>query len=178
MQNEAVVEGYRLSPQQMRIWLLQQTDGSRVYRTQSAVLIEGEIDMDSLKAAISDVVNRHEILRASFHLLAGMTVPLQAIDLDHSPALREVDLSDCDPDEKSAYFDALFREESRCHDDFKSEPAVRFCLIRLSIAEIVLVTSLPAICADSWSLKNLFRETARAYAASLRGARLTDQPCQ
>ena len=176
MQNEAVVEGYRLSPQQMRIWLLQQTDGSRVYRTQSAVLIEGEIDMDSLKAAISDAVSRHEILRACFHLLPGMTVPLQAIDPDQSPALREVDLSDCDPDEKSASFDALFREER--HYDLKSEPAARFCLIRMSVAERVLVASLPAICADSWSLKNLFRETARAYAASLRGARLADQPVQ
>jgi amino acid adenylation domain-containing protein/FkbM family methyltransferase len=178
MQNEAVVEGYRLSPQQTRIWLLQQTDGSRVYRTQSAILIEGEIDVDSLKAAISDVISRHEILRARFHLLPGMTFPLQAIDPDQFPALREIDLSDCDPDEKSDCLDALFQEEARCHYDLKPEPAARFCLIRLSVAERVLLTSLPAICADSWSLKNLFRETARAYAANLHGARLADQPVQ
>ena len=59
MQNNVLVEGYHLSPQQARIWALQQADGSRAYKAQSAVLIEGEIDVEALQAAICDIVNRH-----------------------------------------------------------------------------------------------------------------------
>ena len=94
MQNKVVVEGYQLSPQQTRIWWLQQADGGQAYRAQSAVLMEGDLDLGTLKAAISEVVNRHEILRANFHLLPGMTVPLQTVNSDQVVEVREIDLNE------------------------------------------------------------------------------------
>src|SRR5215475_14001799 len=94
MQNRAVIEGYQLSPQQMRIWLLQQADGGHLYNAQCAVLMEGELDLETLRAAISEVVNRHEVLRTSFHLLRGMPLPLQAIEFDQVAEFQEIDLNE------------------------------------------------------------------------------------
>ena len=178
MQNKAVLEGYQLSPQQTHIWLLQQADDNQAYGAQSAIFIEGDLDVRTLAAAISDVVNRHEILRASFHLLPGMMLPLQTIGVDQVFELRETDLNEYDPQEKLARVEDLFRKEAIHRFDLKHEPITRFRLCQLSPSESVLVMSLPALCADSYSLKILFREIARAYAARLRGEELRDRPVQ
>ena len=178
MQNKVVTEGYQLTPQQANIWLLQQADGSHAYMAQSAVLIEGEIVVETLKAAISEVVNRHEILRTNFHLLPEMTLPLQVIGSDQVVEFREIDLNEEDPQEKHARFEELFRQETLHRFDLKREPIARLSLFRLSISEMVLVTSLPAVCGDSRSLKNLFHEIAGAYAARLRDEEFSVQPVQ
>jgi hypothetical protein len=178
MQNKVVTEGYRLSPQQTRIWLLQQADGSLAYKAQSAVLIEGETDVEVLKAALSEVVSRHEILRTNYYLLPGRVLPLQAVTSDQAVEFREIDLNIYDAREKDARFEEFFREETLHRFDLRHEPTARFCLFRLSESERILVTSLPSVCADSRSLKNLFREIARSYAARLRGETLSDQPIQ
>jgi hypothetical protein len=41
---ELSIEGFRLSPQQKRLWLLQQAGYSQPYRVQCAVLIEGNLN--------------------------------------------------------------------------------------------------------------------------------------
>src|SRR6266542_408350 len=178
MQNEVVTDGYELSPQQTRIWLLQQADGSHAYKAQRAVPMEGMIDVETLKTAISEVVARHEILHINFHLLPGMRLPLQTIKPDQVIEFREIDLNEFDLQEKQTRFEELFRKEARHRFDLRYEPIARFCLVRLSISERVLVTNLPSVCVDSRSLKNLFREIARTYSACLRGEKLSDRPIQ
>ena len=44
------IEGYPVSPQQRRLWLLHRT--SAAYRVQSAVLLEGSLDRDALQGAL------------------------------------------------------------------------------------------------------------------------------
>jgi len=178
MENNVVAEGFQLSPQQARIWLLQRANDNQAYKAQSAVLIEEEIDPEILKATIAEIVNRHEILRTNFHLLPETALPLQVIKSDQVIGLREIDLNDYDLPEKRARFEEIFRKEILHRFDFKHDPLARFCLIRLSKTERVLVTSLPSVCSDSRSLLNLFREVARTYAARSSGKALTVQPAQ
>ena len=178
MQSKMVVEGYQLSPQQRRIWLLQHADGGHAYRAQSAVLLEGEINVETLKAAITDVVNRHEILRTTFHLLPGMTVPLQVIEPDQVVTFREIDLSEyCSYDKRVRFEDLIKNETLHCFD-LDPEPTVKFSLLSISASERILVTSLPSVQADGRSLKNLFREIARAYATRSRGEEFPGEPVQ
>src|SRR5262245_14324273 len=178
MQDRAVAEGYQLSPQQTHIWLLQQADGSHAYKAQSAVLVEGEMDVEVLKAAISEVVSRHEILRINFHILPVMALPLQAIESSQVIEIREIDLNEVDPEKKQANVEELFRTETLHRFYIKHEPIARFCLVHLSISERVLLTSLPSVCMDNRGLKNLFSEITRTYSACLRGEKLSDQPVQ
>ena len=72
---QEVVEGFRLSPQQKRIWLLQESE--QPYCVSCSVLIEGRLDREALNSAINEVMERHEILRTTYKRLSGMSVPLQ-----------------------------------------------------------------------------------------------------
>ena len=107
-----------------------------------------------------------------------MALPLQTIESDQVMAFREADLSENDPRERGDKVEEFFRKEALCCIDLKHDPAARFCLFRMSESERILMTGLPSVCADSRSLKNLFREIARAYAARLRGEELPGQPVQ
>jgi len=149
-----------------------------VYRAQSAVLLEGEINVEALKAAITDVVSRHEILRTAFHLLPGLAVPLQVIESDQVVTIREAGLSENCSDDRRGRLEDLFQNETLHCSALNPEPAVKFSLLSLSASERILVTSLPSAQADGRSLKNLFREIARAYAARVRGAELPGEPVQ
>jgi amino acid adenylation domain-containing protein len=178
MQSKAVVDEYQLSPQQARIWSLQQAGGSQTYRTQSAILIVGELDVERLRSAITVVTNRHEILRTNFHLLPGMAVPLQVIESHQVMAFQDIVVCGCEPHERLARFEEFFQEETKSGFDIERGPAARFYLFTLSASEKILVTSLPSVCADSRSLKNLFREIAGAYAARPQAEETTGQPVQ
>ncbi|HXV98617.1 MAG TPA: condensation domain-containing protein, partial [Anaerolineae bacterium] len=82
-----VIEGFRLSPQQKHLWLVQQTDQSHLYRAQCALQLEGQLKPEFLTTALAHVVNRHEILRTTFQRLTGMAIPLQVISADSAFSL-------------------------------------------------------------------------------------------
>ena len=71
------IEGYRLSPQQQHLWLLQQ--GGAAYLSQCAVRLAGKLNRELLREALYRVVNRHEILRTTFQRPPGIKLPVQAI---------------------------------------------------------------------------------------------------
>ncbi|HKV09570.1 MAG TPA: condensation domain-containing protein, partial [Thermoanaerobaculia bacterium] len=74
---QAFIEGFRLSPQQKRLWALQERDG--IYHTQSAFVAEGEVDRERLRRSFHQAVGRHEVFRTLFHRLAGMDLPIQVV---------------------------------------------------------------------------------------------------
>ncbi|HEU5131845.1 MAG TPA: condensation domain-containing protein, partial [Pyrinomonadaceae bacterium] len=83
--------GYRLSAPQLRVWQLAHAGRNSAYRTQCAVLVEGELDERRLRVALEEVVRRHEILRTVFQQLPGMAEPLQVIRDEVEISYREED---------------------------------------------------------------------------------------
>ena len=77
-----IIEGFRLSPQQQRLWQLIKEDGASRYCAHCAFMLDGELDVHTLQGAIQDVIARHEILRTRLETVPGMKLPLQIID-DH-----------------------------------------------------------------------------------------------
>ena len=73
------VEGFRLLPQQERVWALQEQDGAGSYRTRGAIRLEGETDVTRVRRALERLAARHEILRTTFRRLPGMEMPLQVV---------------------------------------------------------------------------------------------------
>ena len=73
-----VIEGYRLSPQQKRLWL--HRDSSARADLTCAIRIDGPLDHAMLDRAFDRLVERHEILRTSFERLPGMELPVQVIN--------------------------------------------------------------------------------------------------
>ena len=158
------VEGFRLSPQQTRLWLQQR--GSAAYRSQCALLIEGSLREKVLENSFLQLSRRHEILRTTFHRLSGLRIPLQVIAEEGAPAWRVVDLSREDFAGHKTKIDELFAHE-RDHDlDFEKGPLLRLCLVKSSATRHVLIVSLPALCADARSLDNLISEAFCFYGNS------------
>src|SRR6185503_14822 len=82
-----VIEGFRLSPQQERLWQLSKHDCAR-----GAFILDGELDVHTLQAAVQDVVARHEILRTRLEIFPGMKLPLQVIDEDVNIAIDRLEV--------------------------------------------------------------------------------------
>src|SRR4026209_416653 len=91
MENQ-VIEGFRLSPQQQRVWQLSKQDVTGRSGARCEFMLEGELDAHTLQAAVRDVVARHEILRTRLETFPGMKLPLQVIDEDVDVALDRLDV--------------------------------------------------------------------------------------
>src|SRR5438552_11185962 len=90
------LEGFRLSPQQRHLWLLQQETAEKPYRVQCAVGIDGRLDANLLKLACCSVTSRREILRTAFLSFTEMNFPLQIIT-SNGPIIHEFDLQSLPP---------------------------------------------------------------------------------
>src|SRR5260221_4522422 len=152
--SKEIVEGFRLAPQQERVWLLQQKDQSPAFRAQSAILTEGHLKPQLLLAAIENVVKRHEILRTSFYCLPGMTVPLQVIGEGHVSWNERKTLSADGTRTQEQEIEQLLNESRYGPLDFEREPSLQATLLRLSEVRHLLLVSLPALCLDLAGLQN------------------------
>ncbi|MBD0265058.1 MAG: non-ribosomal peptide synthetase, partial [Tolypothrix sp. Co-bin9] len=170
---EKVINGFRLSPQQKRIWNLQKD--SIVYRVQAAVTIEGNLKVDFLKLAIEQVINRHEILRTSFIKPPGIKTPIQKINAQGLLFWQEIDLSDRAYSEQSNQLESLYQQERFIPWDFEQSSLLRTSLIKLSLNKSILLLNLPTICADSCSVKNLVQEISHCYSACLQSIELSNE---
>src|SRR5262245_57070662 len=107
----SVIEGYRLSPQQERFWLLQLDNTA--FRSECIVDVEGPLNVALLAETLHGIVSRHEILRTSYGFFPGMILPVQVISEDPAVAysLRQIDLSGLSDDEQRRRLEKLKREE-------------------------------------------------------------------
>jgi natural product biosynthesis luciferase-like monooxygenase protein/amino acid adenylation domain-containing protein len=158
------IEGFRLSLQQQRVWLLQQKDQNAPYRAQIVVRLDGLHESERLTAALHEVVQRHEILRTAFRGIAGAVLPLQVVGTDGAPLISYYDLAALDAAAQNSEVDALALAARRIALDFEQNRPLRCDLIRLSDQRYILILSLPALCGDAVSLENLVSELSRAYA--------------
>jgi len=162
-------EGFRLSSQQTRLCLVQQSTSPSIrvpLRALCAIRIRGNLDPERLKEAVEGVVARHEILRTSFHRLPGINLPFQVIAESSRARWHEQDLSDQSLDNQKSYMKNLFQEEANRPVDFEQKALLDLLLIRLSENESLLLISLPSLSADTSTFHNLLYEISVLYAAN------------
>ncbi len=164
---QQVIEGFRLSPQQQRLW--SQTGGA-AGRAWCALALQGDLRVQSLERALLRVVERHEILRTRFERLPGMEVPIQVISDAPYVDFRQAELA-AGPEE-GAIAALLERLEGGNSLDCALAP--------LPDGRLLLVIALPVLLADPRSLDNLAAEVARAYDAETGGEpdEQEDEPLQ
>ena len=159
MQNQAL-EGYRLSPQQRRLWYLQ--DGSSAFRSWCAIKIEGGIEDAALREAVESVIGRYDILRTRFHKRVGIKMPIQVVEPEIVARWVELDLRGMEESAQRAKLHEVYtlEGESSLEPDLRSN--LRAALVRLGENERVLIINLPSLCADGWAVKRLAREITTA----------------
>ncbi|MGW7033099.1 amino acid adenylation domain-containing protein, partial [Streptomyces xanthophaeus] len=152
-----------LSFAQRRMWFLQRLDGAGLgYNMPGALRLRGRVDVDALRAAVGDVVARHESLRTVFPEVDG--VPRQVV-LGVGERLPEFVVVDADP----TAVEGLVSEGARHAFDLTAEMPMRVTLFVLGPEEFVLLLVVHHIAADGWSLAPLARDLADAYAARCVG---------
>lgn len=152
-----------LSSAQRRLWFLHRLEGpSAAYNIPLAVRLTGtRLDVDALRAALADLVARHEILRTVYPDTDGL--PCQRLLEPATPDLRVVDhVSEA---ELADRLRQLAGEGFRLDED----APFRAHLLLLGPEEHVLLLVLHHIAADGWSLDPLLLDLAAACRARMEG---------
>ncbi|MEV0401886.1 amino acid adenylation domain-containing protein [Actinoallomurus sp. NPDC050550] len=148
-----------LSFAQRRLWFLDQFEGrGATYTMPLALRLTGDLDVDALRAALTDVVDRHEVLRTVYPQVDGE--PWQMVLDDPHPELRVIETGDVA---------AALAEDAAYGFDLASEIPVRAHLYATGPGEHVLLVVLHHIAADGWSFAPLARDLICAYAARAEG---------
>ncbi|MEV3904905.1 amino acid adenylation domain-containing protein [Mycobacterium sp. NPDC050551] len=155
-----------LSFAQQRLWFLDQLHGpSPVYNMVAALRLSGRLDVEALRAALADVVERQESLRTLFTAPGGvpqqLVVPPEQADF----GWRVVDATGW----RAARLDDAVSASVRHSFDLSSEIPLRATLFRITDDEHVLVTVVHHIAADGWSMSPLMTDLGTAYAGRCAG---------
>ncbi|MEO3850565.1 amino acid adenylation domain-containing protein [Streptomyces sp. B8F3] len=145
--------------------------GPDVYEGRRALALDGPLDTDRLRAAWATVLDRHPILRASFHRLASGEA-VQVIARDVPLPWREADLSGLAEADAARELRRLAEEDGAERFDLTTAPPLRFLLVRLGADRHHLLVSNHHIVMDGWSLPLLIGEVSAAYAAAGARSRL------
>jgi amino acid adenylation domain-containing protein len=147
-----------LSFGQRRLWFLSTLDGEAGrHHVPFALRVRGAVDAAALRAAVTDVVARHEPLRTTYPETEGEPRPV-VLDTVEVPWRT----APWTPDALTAEMAAAF--------DLAAGPPVRATLFRQTDDEHVLLVVMHHIATDGASLAPLARDLATAYTARLAGA--------
>ncbi len=153
-----------LSYAQHRLWMLDQLHrGSSAYHVTLALRLRGQVQLDPLRQALYDVVERHESLRTVFPSVDGTA---QQLVLDPVAGAPELAVAECTEDELSERMAEQFTRPF----DLATETSLRSVLFVLGPSESVLLLVLHHIATDGWSMSPLVRDLTSAYEARCSGA--------
>jgi amino acid adenylation domain-containing protein/non-ribosomal peptide synthase protein (TIGR01720 family) len=169
-------EGFRLSPQQRRVWRLSQDN--QFYRAQCVILLNGNTDAEALEKTIQQIVGRHEMLRTNFRRNPGISYPIQLIGEGRVTLARDERQSERSFTERRAEIEELAAQQRNLPFDFEQGTLLHASLVKLSEQTHVLLLCMPALCADARTLKNLSNEIARSYGARIEDDESTEEPVQ
>jgi len=177
---EEIIEGYRLSPQQRRLWQWMCHVGPSAFRCVLVLKLRGHIESERLRRAWQQAVRRHEAMRTSFRVVAGMELPMQVI--------KEVEGGD-GPWVQVEY-DEVECGDAGCSDDWCASVEREWQTLRSERLEAGsewraravrcggerwdLMVSAIGLCADGRTLRNVAEEVARCYGADARDDEISD----
>ena len=157
-----------LSAAQKRIWLLNAFDpGTPVWNRPLAVRLVGALECEVLRATLTEIVRRHQILRTNYRLTEEG--PQQVVDAARAVPLEFEDLSSLPEPQREGRAQQIAIKESGKVFDLSSGPMVRAKLLRLHAHHHVLLVLMHHITFDGWS-EGLFHDELRRIYGGLRAA--------
>nr|WP_253774194.1 non-ribosomal peptide synthetase [Goodfellowiella coeruleoviolacea] len=152
-----------LSYAQRGLWFLSRLEETTTtYNMPVSLRLTGALDRDALRAALGDVVARHESLRTVF--AEDADGPHQVVLPEATPELRVVPVDD------ETALAAELRAAVGHEFDLTADPPIRAWLYALAPDEHVLLVLVHHIACDGWSMPLLARDLTAAYAARAAGA--------
>jgi amino acid adenylation domain-containing protein len=156
-----------LSFAQERLWFLDRLEpGSAAYNVPLLARLTGRLAPAALAAALSGVVDRHEILRTSYPEM--LTGPEQRIGTEARVPLPTIDLAALATEAvRESTLDRLARRAAALPFDLAHGPVLRARLFRLVAGEHALLLVVHHIATDGGSQAVLLAELAALYRAAL-----------
>ncbi|NEP64274.1 MULTISPECIES: amino acid adenylation domain-containing protein, partial [unclassified Moorena] len=153
-----------LSFSQERLWFIDQVEGSKApYIEHGALEITGNLNVLVLEQALSEIINRHEVLRTSFRTINGK--PIQVIHPHSTININVVDLQQYPEPERETILKQKVQREATTPFDLEVAPLIRCKLWQLDSSEYVLVLTMHHIVSDGWSMGILIEELSSLYQA-------------
>ncbi|MEU0538405.1 amino acid adenylation domain-containing protein [Nocardia sp. NPDC005978] len=153
-----------LSPAQLRLWTVNYlSEGRADYLLPAALDLHGDIDPDAVRAAVDDVVRRHEALRTVLPYTAAG--PVQRI-AEFAPGATDFEVVEIGPEAA----DAAVAAETRRGFRLMTEPPLRVRLYRLAPDRHLLLVVLHHSAGDGEAMVTLFRDIEFAYRARALGS--------
>ena len=159
-----------LSFSQERLWFLQRLDpADRSLIRPVAVRLTGKVSVPLLERSLTEMIGRHEVLRATFDDAEGY--PEQRITPVRPVRLRVEDCSDLPAADREARTQAILRKGVSDLFDLRSGPMLRGTLVRWGGEEHVLLLVTHRIAFDAWSSEVLVDELFTLYGQLARGSK-------
>ncbi|WP_281277899.1 non-ribosomal peptide synthetase [Paenibacillus xylaniclasticus] len=145
---------YPVSSEQKRLYLLDQMGNQgTAYNMPGVFLLEGKVEPERLESTLRSLVQRHEILRTSFHWVDG--APVQKISEEVNWSLQRVDGRGMELDEAAKTFIRPF--------DLSVGSLMRAALVQLEENRYALLFDMHHIISDGVSMSILVREFGELY---------------
>jgi len=150
---------------QARLWILEQLDPdvSLYHHIPLVLRLSGRLDLSALAWSINEIVQRHEVLRTAFAMVAGQLMQVVAPTCSLSLPLIELGAGAVDADGELW---TVVHTEVRRPFDLAQAPLIRACVFRERIDEHVLVVTLHRAVADDVSVAVFMRELVTLYSAA------------
>ncbi len=162
-----VREMYPVTDTQQRFWLLSQTEeGDLKYHINSTVRIEG-LNIEALNESLKNVVERHEILRTTFHYDSEKGNVFQKVH--NSSKFAQVQLFDVSGAENiNLAIKNHWSEKIAIPYNLENGPLLRIHVLKLGNELYEIMYSLHHIISDGWSMELLKKELFDSYLAQLK----------
>jgi amino acid adenylation domain-containing protein len=159
---------YPLSSEQRRLWVLHRLDPENAaYNLAAAARLSGPLDAGALERSLTEILQRHEMLRATIRELDGE--PLQTFVPAGPATLPLVDLRDLPGPVREAELERRAAREIQKPFDLGRGPLLRGMLFQLDREEHVILLVVHHIASDAVSMNVLVREIAVLYEAFSTG---------
>lgn len=153
-----------LSFAQQRLWFLHRLQpDSPLYNIFLTVRLTGSLDVTALERALTEIVQRNEVLRTTFSQVEG--APVQRIHEAANVPLEHIALHSVPLAEREAIArDRIFQEIHRPFD-LEKGPVIRALLVDIASDHRILALTMHHIVSDRWSVDVLIRDLAVLYGA-------------
>ena len=153
-----------LSFPQQGLWFLEQLQqSSSVYNEQTALHLRGCIDVTILEQVLTEIVNRHDVMRSNFRMVDGS--PVMVISPHLNITLPIVDLQQLTEPEQFAQLQQLAVKDAQNPFDLAEGLLLRVSLLRLGQEEHILLLTIHHIIWDGWSMGVFIEELSALYSA-------------
>ncbi|MDZ8189167.1 MAG: amino acid adenylation domain-containing protein [Nostoc sp. ChiSLP02] len=161
-------ENLPLSFAQQRLWFLAQIEpNSTAYNMPFKLRLEGVLNITALEKSISEIIQRHEILRTNF--ISKYGEPTQVITKNIDFKLLIIDLQSLPNKQREIEAENIAQQEAETPVNLAKDVLFRVKLLRLKAESHLLLFNIHHIIFDGWSDDILQRELAALYQAFSTG---------